>query len=97
MHRAFVTAALVVAGSLLGGTAPVFAAGGRIGFSGVVHEQPCPLREGRLACPAGSHVDAVVRTVEIRPAQGLSDTPLLDYAVHRDPSRAWELTEVTYR
>ncbi|NID17049.1 hypothetical protein [Luteibacter yeojuensis] len=96
MHRAFVTAALV-AGSLLAGIPPGFAAGGRIAFSGYVLEQPCPLREGRLDCPEGRRVDAVVRAVDIRSIPGPVHDRLLEYAVHRDASRPWRLTEVTYR
>jgi len=96
MHRVFVTAVLA-AGSLLAGASPAFAAGGRIAFSGSVLEQPCPLRDGRLDCPAGRQVDAVVRTVDIRSLHDPAHDRLLDYAIHRDPSRPWKLTEVTYR
>ncbi|HEY4293564.1 hypothetical protein [Luteibacter sp.] len=96
MHRAFVTAA-VVAGSLLAGTSPGYAAGGRIVFTGVLLEPSCPLRDGRVDCAAGQQVDAVVRTVDIRPMRGPTHARLLEYALHRDPSRSWKLTEVTYR
>ena len=96
MHRAFVTVALV-AGGLLAGISPGFAAGGRIAFGGVVREQPCPLRDGGWDCPAGGRVDAAMRTIDIRPAQLPFHARLLDYALRRDPARSWRLTEVTYR
>lgn len=96
MLRAFVTAVLA-AGSLLAGTSPSFAAGGRIAFTGVIVDAACPIRGGRLDCPAGQRVDAAVRTVDIRSIESPVHDRLLDYALHRDPSRSWKLTEVTYR
>ena len=96
MLRALVSAS-VLAGSLLAGPASGFTSG-RIVFTGTIVEASCPLRQDRLDCPAGHPADAVVRRADARQILGVAaHVRLLDYAVHRDPSRAWGLVEVTYR
>jgi type 1 fimbria pilin len=96
MHRAFVTVTLA-AGTLLAATFPAFAGGGRITLTGVIREQPCPLRDGRLDCAPGQRVDAAVRTIDAERAAGLARAGLFTYARQRDPSRSWKVVEVTYR
>jgi type 1 fimbria pilin len=96
MLRALVSAS-IIAGSLLGGTASG-STGGRIVFTGTIVEASCPLRQDRLDCPAGRPADAIVRHANANQILGIAaHARLLDYAVHRDPSRAWGLVEVTYR
>ncbi|MGE7138572.1 hypothetical protein ACQKIE_13185 [Luteibacter sp. NPDC031894] len=96
MISAFVTAA-VLAGSLLIAASPACAAGGRIAFTGSIVERSCPVREGRLDCPGDHDVDGAVRTVDGRRTHALDHVPLYEYALRRDPTRSWRLTEVTYR
>ena len=96
MLRALVIAG-VLSGSLLAGPAPGFT-GGRIVFTGSIVEASCPLRQDRLDCPAGHPADAVVRRADTRQLPDMAPhASLLDYAVRRDPSRSWNLVEVTYR
>jgi hypothetical protein len=96
MLRALITAGLL-AGSLLAGPASGFTSG-RIVFTGSVVEASCPLRQDRLDCPAGHPAAAVVHRADTRQLQGVAaHARLLDYALRRDPSRTWNLVEVTYR
>jgi hypothetical protein len=55
------------------------------------------VREGRLDCPGDHDVDGAVRTVDGRRTHALDHVPLYEYALRRDPTRSWRLTEVTYR
>lgn len=96
MLRALVTAG-VLAGSLIAGPASSFTSG-RIAFTGSIVEASCPLRQDRLDCPTGHPADAVVSRADSRQLLGIAARArLLDYAVRRDPSRSWNLVEVTYR
>lgn len=96
MLRALVTAS-VLAGSLLAGPASSFTSG-RIVFTGNIVEASCPLRQDRLDCPAGHPADAVIRHADTGQLLDMAaHARLLDYAVRRDPSRSWNLVEVTYR
>ncbi len=96
MLRALVTAS-VLAGSLLAGPASSFTSG-RIVFTGNIVEASCPLRQDRLDCPAGHPADAVIRRADTGQLLDMAaHARLLDYAVRRDPSRSWNLVEVTYR
>lgn len=96
MKKALVPVSLFAC-ALLAGALPAIADGGRIAFRGAIVEGPCPVSEGQLDCPPGRQGAAVIRALDVRPAQPGAEPALFAYALRRNPAQPWRLIEVTYR